>query len=96
MIVQELHRIQHHHRYLPGEELRRLSQRTGTPLYRLQEVASFFPHFRLEPPPRVEVRVCHDMACHQQGCAGLKAALEGRWAAEIAAKRGKSVDEIFA
>jgi len=87
MIVQELHRIQHHHRYLPGEELRRLSQRTGTPLHRLQEVASFFPHFRLEPPPSVEVHVCHDMACHQQGCAGLKAGLERRWASEIAAGR---------
>ena len=87
MIVQELHRIQHQHRYLPGEELRRLSQRTGTPLHRLQEVASFFPHFRLEPPPSVEVRVCHDMACHQQGCAGLKAGLERRWASEIAAGR---------
>jgi len=42
VIVQELHRIQHDHGYLPEPELRRLAERTGTPLYRLQEVASFF------------------------------------------------------
>ncbi len=85
MIVQELHHIQERHRYLPEEALRRLAERTGTPLCRLQEVASFFPHFRLEPPPEVEVRVCHDMACHLAGSAGLKAALERDCAPEIAA-----------
>jgi NADH:ubiquinone oxidoreductase subunit F (NADH-binding)/NADH:ubiquinone oxidoreductase subunit E len=87
MIVQELHHIQARHRYLPEAELRRLAERTGTPLYRLQEVASFFPHFHLEPPPAVEVRVCHDMACHQRGCAAVKAALERDLAGEIAAGR---------
>jgi NADH:ubiquinone oxidoreductase subunit F (NADH-binding)/NADH:ubiquinone oxidoreductase subunit E len=85
MIVQELHHIQTRHRYLPEEELRRLAERTGTPLYRLHEVASFFPHFHLKPPPAVEVLVCHDMACHLRGCAGAKAALEQGMAAEIAA-----------
>lgn len=76
MIVQELHRIQHDHGFLPEPELRRLAERTRTPLYRLQEVASFFPHFRTDPPPKVEVRVCHDMACHARGAAKLKAELE--------------------
>lgn len=87
MIVQELHQIQERHRYLPEEALRRLAERTGTPLCRLQEVASFFPHFRLEPPPAVDVRVCHDMACHLRGSANAKAHLETALAAEIAAGR---------
>jgi len=87
MIVQELHEIQHRHRFLPEAELRRLAERSGTPLCRLQEVASFFPHFRLTPPPAVEVRVCHDMACHQQGCAALKQRLEQALAADIVAGR---------
>ncbi len=87
MIVQELHHIQERHRYLPEGELRRLAERTGTPLHRLQEVASFFPHFHLEPPPAVEVSVCHDMACHQHGCARAKAAIERDLAGEIAAGR---------
>ena len=85
MIVQELHRIQDRYRYLPEEALRRLAERTGTPLCRLQEVASFFPHFHLEEPPPVEVRICHDMACHLGGSAATKAGLERGLAAEITA-----------
>ncbi|MBM80155.1 MAG: NADH-quinone oxidoreductase subunit L [Planctomycetaceae bacterium] len=67
MIVQELHRIQNIHGFLPDDELRSLSDRTGTPLYRLEEVSSFFPHFLREPPPQVEVTVCRDMTCHLRG-----------------------------
>lgn len=85
MIVQELHHIQKRHRYLPEDELRKLAARTGTPLHRLHEVASFFPHFHLELPPVVEVLVCHDMACHMRGCPQVKATLEQNLAAEIAA-----------
>lgn len=85
MIVQELHKIQHTHRYLPDVELRKLAERTGTPLYRLQEVASFFPHFKLSPPPAVEVHICHDMACHQRGCTQMKQDLQSLLASECSA-----------
>jgi NADH:ubiquinone oxidoreductase subunit F (NADH-binding)/NADH:ubiquinone oxidoreductase subunit E len=85
MIVQELHHIQQRHRYLPEAELRKLAARTGTPLHRLQEVASFFPHFRRSPAPAVEVLVCHDMACHQHGCVALKRDLEQALAGERSA-----------
>ena len=76
MIVQDLRQIQERCGYLPAEELRALSQRTGTPLHRLHEVASFFPHFRLSPPPAVEVHVCRDMACHLRGAQRLTQALQ--------------------
>jgi formate dehydrogenase beta subunit len=84
MIVQELHRIQHEHRYLPAEELRALSARIGQPLHRLHEVASFFPHYELEPPPAAVVKVCCDMACHLAGGENLRRHLEelGKQAAE--------------
>jgi len=87
MIVQELHAIQHRHRWLPGAELRKLAARTGTPLHRLQEVASFFPHFRLAPPPDVVVAVCHDIACHQAASAGVEADIARALATEVAAGR---------
>ena len=70
MIFEELRKIQNNpgnEGFLPESELRALSRRTGTPLYRLQEVASFFPHFRLEKPPTADVQVCRDMACHLHG-----------------------------
>jgi formate dehydrogenase beta subunit len=72
MIIQELHKLQHEHRYLPTDELHALSDRIGVPLCRLHEVASYFPHFRLEVPPPVEVRVCRDMACWLRDSAGCK------------------------
>ena len=67
MIAQELHAIQHRHGFLPAVELRALAARTGTKLHRIQEVASFFPHFRLEPPPPIQVKICQDMSCQIRG-----------------------------
>jgi len=75
MIVQELLGIQERCGYLPVEELRALAQRLGRPLHRVHEVASFYPHFKLQPPKRVEVRVCRDMACHLRGSPSLKRGL---------------------
>jgi NADH:ubiquinone oxidoreductase subunit F (NADH-binding)/NADH:ubiquinone oxidoreductase subunit E len=66
-ILPELHRVQHEHGYLPAAELERFSQSSGIPLHRLNAVASFFPHFRTMPPPRVTLHVCRDMACHLAG-----------------------------
>ena len=76
MIVDRLRRIQEEHGFLPGPELHSLSTELGVPLHRLHEVASFFPHYRLAPAPRVEVRVCRDMACHLRGDRRLRAGLE--------------------
>jgi NADH:ubiquinone oxidoreductase subunit F (NADH-binding)/NADH:ubiquinone oxidoreductase subunit E len=67
MIVQELRKIQDRCGWLPKEELHALSQRTNVPLHRIHEVASFYPSYRLSPPPTVDVRVCRDMACHLKG-----------------------------
>ncbi len=67
-IVQDLHEIQKRCGYLPKAELEALSRRSKkTPLHRIHEVASFFPHFRMEPAPPLEVRVCRDMTCHLRG-----------------------------
>lgn len=69
MFVPQLRSIQEHYGYLPPEEINDLSARLDVPLHRLHEVISFFPHFRLKPPPDVEVRVCRDLACHLRGAA---------------------------
>ena len=55
MIVQKLREIQHKHGWLPERELRELSVATETPLHRIHEVASFFPHYRLKQGPKVDV-----------------------------------------
>jgi NADH:ubiquinone oxidoreductase subunit F (NADH-binding)/NADH:ubiquinone oxidoreductase subunit E len=73
MIVQRLRAIQDEYGYLPDEEVRALSAATGVPLARIQEVISFFAHFRAEwmKPPYVQVQVCRDMTCHLRGAAHL-------------------------
>jgi NADH:ubiquinone oxidoreductase subunit F (NADH-binding)/NADH:ubiquinone oxidoreductase subunit E len=66
-IVPALHEIQRRHGYLDQDALRRFSQESEIPLQRLHAVASFFPHFQLNPPPKVVLHVCRDMACHMAG-----------------------------
>jgi NADH:ubiquinone oxidoreductase subunit F (NADH-binding)/NADH:ubiquinone oxidoreductase subunit E len=67
VLVQELRKIQEHFGYLPERELRGLSERLDVPLHRINEVVSFFPHYRRNAPPDVEVHVCRDQACHLRG-----------------------------
>ena len=75
-IITALREIQHTHGFVPVNALRDLSDRTGTPLYQLHSVVSFFPHFRTTPPPPVEVLVCDDMSCHRRGGGALLTAVE--------------------
>jgi NADH:ubiquinone oxidoreductase subunit F (NADH-binding)/NADH:ubiquinone oxidoreductase subunit E len=76
MIVQELQAIQERHGYLPSSELHALSHRLNVPLHRLHEVASFYPLYRLKPPPTVDLKVCRDMACHLHGAPRLTRSLQ--------------------
>lgn len=78
-IFDELRAIQRTHGYLPEPELRALAARLDLPLFRLQSVASFYPHFFLTPPARAEVRVCGDMACHRHGGNDLRERLAARY-----------------
>ena len=71
MIVQELHKLQTKHGFLPRQELVALGERLAVPLYRIQEVVSFFPHYRTAPSAEFEIHVCQDMACHLRGSAGV-------------------------
>ena len=66
MIVQLLRQKQKAHGYLRDENLEEVARVAGVPLYRVEEVASFFPAFRREwdRPADLEVRVCRDMTCH--------------------------------
>lgn len=76
MLIDDLKEIQERHGWLPAAELDAFSDRTNTPLYRIQSVAAFYPHFRLTPPPVGEIRVCTDLACHLRGASGVLARLQ--------------------
>jgi NADH:ubiquinone oxidoreductase subunit F (NADH-binding)/NADH:ubiquinone oxidoreductase subunit E len=76
MIVQRLRDIQNRFGYLPDEELKKLAREADVPLYRVEEVASFFPAFRQERhrPKGLEVYVCRDYTCHLRGAGEMLAA----------------------
>jgi len=75
-LISELKAMQERHGYLPEAELRAFAQRTATPLYQIQAVASFYPHFRLQPRPQLEVKVCADLSCHLAGARRVRRAAE--------------------
>jgi NADH:ubiquinone oxidoreductase subunit F (NADH-binding)/NADH:ubiquinone oxidoreductase subunit E len=75
MLIKELQRLQHQHGYLPREALHELAERLKVPFFEVHGVASFYPHFRLEPPTGAEIRICTDLSCHLAGAPALKAAL---------------------
>jgi NADH:ubiquinone oxidoreductase subunit F (NADH-binding)/NADH:ubiquinone oxidoreductase subunit E len=66
-LIPLLSEAQHRHGYLSEATLRELSREANVPLHRLQQLVSFYPHFRTTPPPRVELAVCRDMSCHLAG-----------------------------
>lgn len=90
MIFDELRGIQRQFGYIPAEQLKELAKRIDVPLYRLHGVASFYPHFRLTPPPKVDVAVCQDMSCHLRAADALRARLESNLAGHEFVVRGVS------
>jgi len=79
LIVEELRALQKRFGFLSAEQLDELSKRIDVPISHLHGVASFFPHFRLTPPPKVDVRICRDMPCHLRGASRLCTNLETQY-----------------
>ncbi len=86
-LLQQLTELQHRHGWLSEETLSAFSGETLIPLYQLQAVTSFYPHYRTTPPPRSTVAICRDMACHiADGCsyiAAIRAGLSGTLDVEV-------------
>jgi formate dehydrogenase/NADH-quinone oxidoreductase subunit F len=66
-LIPALHAIQERVGWLPREELVALSREVHRPLYELEGLISFYPHFRTTPPRRITLRVCHDLSCWLRG-----------------------------
>jgi NADH:ubiquinone oxidoreductase subunit F (NADH-binding)/NADH:ubiquinone oxidoreductase subunit E len=75
-LIDALEEQQHERGWLDREGLEALAERLRVPLYRLEELVSFYPHFRREPPKRVTLRVCRDVACFMAGSSEHRARLE--------------------
>jgi NADH:ubiquinone oxidoreductase subunit F (NADH-binding) len=66
-LIPDLHAIQREHGWLPREELVKLSRERRRPLYEIEGLISFYPHFLTAPPEATEVACCHDLSCWLHG-----------------------------
>ncbi len=74
-LIPALNAIQDRLGWLPREDLVSLSQDTRRPLYEIEGLVSFYPHYRTSPPAQVALHVCHDLSCWLRGGAGRIAEL---------------------
>jgi NADH:ubiquinone oxidoreductase subunit F (NADH-binding)/NADH:ubiquinone oxidoreductase subunit E len=62
-LIPPLTAIQREHGWLPREQLVALSRDWRRPLYEIEGLISFYPHFRTSAPETLEVAVCRDLSC---------------------------------
>jgi NADH:ubiquinone oxidoreductase subunit F (NADH-binding)/NADH:ubiquinone oxidoreductase subunit E len=78
-LIPALNAIQERVGWLPREELVALSRDVRRPLYEIEGLVSFYPHFRTDPPKKAELRVCHDLSCWLRGADERIAAIKERY-----------------
>ena len=78
-LIPALNAIQERTGWLPREELVTLSRDVRRPLYEIEGLVSFYPHFRTEPPKKAALRVCHDLSCWLRGADAKIDALRERY-----------------
>src|SRR4249920_1347534 len=78
-LIPALYAIQERVGWLPREELETLAREVRRPLYEIEGLISFYPHFRTDPPKKVALQVCHDLSCWLQGADQRIAALRDRY-----------------
>ena len=81
-LIPALNAIQERVGWLPREELVTLSREVHRPLYEIEGLISFYPHFRTDPPKQVQLRVCHDLSCWLRGADEWIARLKERYGAD--------------
>jgi formate dehydrogenase beta subunit len=78
-LIPALYAIQERVGWLPREELVTLAREVHRPLYEIEGLISFYPHFLTEPPKRVTVHACRDLSCWLHGADERIAAIRQRY-----------------
>jgi len=84
-LIEVLHQVQLREGYLAAGALHQVARELRLPLSRVFGVASFYHLFRLTPPPRHRLALCHGTACFVNGAEELEAVLRARFAVGDAA-----------
>jgi NADH:ubiquinone oxidoreductase subunit F (NADH-binding)/NADH:ubiquinone oxidoreductase subunit E len=78
-LIPMLMAIQERCGWLPREELEALARDQKRPLYEIEGLVSFYPHFLTAPPKAVTVRACRDLTCWLKGADDRIAALHEQY-----------------
>jgi formate dehydrogenase beta subunit len=79
-VFEDLRRVQDANGFVSAHEIELIAERREVHVRDVHTVASFYPHFRLKPPVKVDIRVCDDMTCHLYKSHSLRVALESKYA----------------
>jgi formate dehydrogenase beta subunit len=82
-LIPALNAIQREHGWLPREELVALARETRRPLYEIEGLISFYPHYRQEPRAAIQLAVCHDLSCWLAGSDERLAELRERYGEDV-------------
>ena len=88
-LIPILQRAQAHYGYLPCALLRRVSERTGSPLHQVYGVVTFYSQFYLEQRGKYVVRQCDGTACHVRGAGKIIDSVEQ----ELGVRAGQSTPD---
>lgn len=66
-IAKMLQEVQHRQGYVADGDIQRIAGQVGEPVRVIQDVVSFFPHYRRTAPARCRVAICRDMSCRLRG-----------------------------
>lgn len=76
-IAKMLQDVQHRQGYVGDTDIQRIAGQVGEPVRVIQDVVSFFPHYRRTPPAQCRVSICRDMSCRLRGSVQIAAELRG-------------------
>jgi formate dehydrogenase beta subunit len=77
-LIPALYAIQERVGWLPREELVTLAREVHRPLYEIEGLISFYPHFLTEAPKPVALHACRDLSCWLHGADERIAAIRER------------------
>lgn len=88
-IAKMLQEVQHREGYVSDQEIARIAGQVGEPVRVIQDVVSFFPHYRRTRPPKCTIALCRDMSCRLRGSVEATARLR-----ELEKQHGSDAIEI--